>query len=74
MMMMVVFVLAVPALACGFLVSANGAVRLGKTSTFVAWEEGIEHYITNFTFAGPGRVFRFHRAAPGRADRGGEGR
>ena len=57
LMMMVVFVLAGPALACGFLVSANGAVRLGKTSTFVAWEEGIEHYITNFTFAGPVESF-----------------
>ncbi len=31
------------ALACGFLVSANGAVRLGKTTTFVVWEDGIEH-------------------------------
>jgi len=44
---------AVPAaLACGFLVSANGAVQLQKTTTFVAWEDGIEHYITNFSFAG----------------------
>ena len=38
--------------ACGFLVSANGAIRLGKTTTFVAWENGIERYITNFTFEG----------------------
>lgn len=38
--------------ACGFLVAENGAVRLGKTTTFVAWEDGIEHYITNFTFEG----------------------
>ena len=45
------------ALACGFLVSANGAVRLGKTTTFVVWEEGIEHYITNFTFEGPAESF-----------------
>ena len=45
------------ALACGFLVSANGAVRLGSTTTFVVWEDGIEHYITNFTFAGPAESF-----------------
>jgi hypothetical protein len=45
------------ALACGFLVSANGAVQLGKTTTFVAWEDGIEHYITNFTFEGPAESF-----------------
>ncbi len=38
--------------ACGFLVSANGAVRLQDTATFVTWENGIEHYITNFTFSG----------------------
>lgn len=45
------------ALACGFLVSANGAIRLGKTTTFVVWEDGIEHYITNFTFEGPAESF-----------------
>lgn len=43
--------------ACGFLVSANGAVQLGRTTTFVAWENGIEHYITNFTFEGPAESF-----------------
>lgn len=50
--LMVVLVAAPIAQACGFLVAANGAVRLGRTSTFVAWEDGIEHYITNFTFEG----------------------
>ena len=45
-------VLAPAALACGFLVSANGAVRLQRTTTFVTWEDGIERYITNFTFEG----------------------
>lgn len=38
--------------ACGFLVAANGAVRLEKTTTFVAWEAGVERYITNFAFSG----------------------
>ena len=50
--MLVVLVAAPIAQACGFLVAANGAVRLGRTSTFVAWEDGIERYITNFTFEG----------------------
>jgi len=45
------------AFACGFLVSENGAVRLGETRTFVAWENGIERYITNFTFEGPVESF-----------------
>ena len=45
------------AYACGFLVSPNGSVQLGKTTTFVAWEDGIEHYITNFTFEGPAEPF-----------------
>ena len=45
------------AYACGFLVSTNGAVQLGKTTTFVAWEEGIERYITSFTFEGPAESF-----------------
>ena len=40
------------AVACGFLVSPNGAVRLGRTTTFVTWEDGVERYITNFTFEG----------------------
>ncbi len=38
--------------ACGFLVSANGGVRLTRTTTFVAWEDGLEHYITSFAFEG----------------------
>lgn len=45
------------AYACGFLVSPNGSIRLGKTTTFVAWEDGIERYITNFTFEGPAEPF-----------------
>lgn len=51
------FVLAPAAYACGFLVSANGAVRLDRTVTFVAWEDGIERYITNFSFQGPAESF-----------------
>ncbi|MCH7790178.1 MAG: DUF2330 domain-containing protein, partial [Acidobacteria bacterium] len=43
---------ATAASACGFLISANGGVRLTRTTTFVAWEDGVEHYITNFAFEG----------------------
>ncbi len=43
---------ATAASACGFLVSANGGVRLTRTTTFVAWEDGVEHYITSFAFEG----------------------
>lgn len=54
----VVLMLSAPvALACGFLVSANGAVQLGRTTTFVAWEDGIERYITNFEFSGDAESF-----------------
>ena len=45
------------ATACGFLVSENGSIKLGRTSTFVAWEDGVERYITNFTFEGPTESF-----------------
>lgn len=51
------FVAAPAALACGFLVSPNGSVRLGETTTLVAWEDGVERYITNFTFEGPVESF-----------------
>lgn len=38
------------AAACGFLIAPNGAVRLVRTTTFVAWDGEIERYITNFEF------------------------
>ncbi len=45
------------AMACGFLVSANGAVNLLRTTTLVSWEDGIEHYVTNFAFEGDATSF-----------------
>ena len=36
------------ALACGGLVAPNGAVRLSRATTLVAWHDGIEHYMTSF--------------------------
>ena len=43
---------ALPALACGGLVAPNGAVRLSRATTFVAWHNGIERYMTAFTYQG----------------------
>ncbi len=43
---------ALPAFACGGLVAPNGAVRLSRATTFVAWHDGIERYLTAFTYQG----------------------
>jgi hypothetical protein len=42
---------------CGGLVAPNGAVRLLKTTTLVAYHDGVEHYLTSFQFAGGGSKF-----------------
>jgi hypothetical protein len=41
-----------PALACGGLIAPNGAVGLVKTSTMAGYVDGVEHYVTQFEFAG----------------------
>src|SRR5437660_1538455 len=41
-----------PALACGGLIAPDGDVRLARASTLVAWHDGIEHYLTSFTYQG----------------------
>jgi Uncharacterized protein conserved in bacteria (DUF2330) len=38
--------------ACGGLVARNGAVRLDRATTFVAWHGGVEHYLTSFSYQG----------------------
>ncbi len=43
---------ALPALACGGLVAPNGAIRLSRAATLVAWHDGIERYMTSFTYQG----------------------
>src|SRR5438445_13059515 len=40
------------ALACGGLVAPDGDVRLDKATTFVAWHDGVEHYVTSFAYQG----------------------
>lgn len=42
-----------PALACGGLVAPDGDVRLSRANTFVAWHDGIEHYMTAFAYTDP---------------------
>ena len=43
---------ALPALACGGLLAPDGDVRLGRAATLVAYHDGIEHYLTTFTYEG----------------------
>lgn len=44
--------LAPSTLACGGLVAPNGAIRLARATTLVAWHGGVEHYLTSFTYEG----------------------
>jgi len=46
-----------PALACGGLIGPNGAVNLGRTTTLAAYTNGVEHYVTGFSFVGAGAAF-----------------
>ena len=43
---------AVPAAACGGLVAPNGAIRLSRANTMVDWHDGVEHYLTSFSYEG----------------------
>jgi hypothetical protein len=64
----------VPAAACGGLVAPNGAVRLARATTFVAWQGGIEHYMTSFGYQGdvPGLGWIVPLpAVPDRVEKGG---
>jgi hypothetical protein len=44
--------IATPAFACGGLIGPNGAVNLTRTTTLAAYHNGVEHYVTAFTFSG----------------------
>lgn len=47
------FVLQAPsAFACGGLIAPDGDVRLQNAATLVAWHDGIEHYMTSFSYQG----------------------
>jgi hypothetical protein len=47
------------ALACGGLVAPNGAVRLSRATTLVAWHDGVEHYLTSFSYQGEASSFGY---------------
>ncbi len=49
---LLVLLTALPALACGGLVTPNGTLNLVRTTTLAAYSDGVEHYITSFEFAG----------------------
>jgi len=38
--------------ACGALVAPNGSVRLARATTLVAWHDGVERYLTSFSYQG----------------------
>ena len=48
---------ALPAAACGGLVAPNGAIRLQRATTLVAWHGGVEHYMTSFSYQGSAQSF-----------------
>lgn len=69
------FVAAGPALACGGLIGPNGAVNLLRTTTFVGYHGGVEHYVTAFKFIGGGGQFGSITPLPGipsNVERGGD--
>jgi hypothetical protein len=43
---------AAPAAACGSLLAPNGAIRLARAATLVDWHDGVERYMTSFTYQG----------------------
>src|SRR5919106_902642 len=58
-----------PAWACGGLIAPNGAVGLVKTATLAAYADGVEHYVTQFEFAGAKGEFGSIVPLPGVPDR-----
>ncbi len=58
-------IFAAPAFACGGLIGPNGAVNLLRTTTFVGYHDGVEHYVTAFQFAGGGGTFGSLTPLPG---------
>jgi hypothetical protein len=63
------------ALACGGLIGPNGNVNLLKTTTLAGYADGVEHYVTSFSFAGGGGAFGSLVPLPGvpsKVERGGD--
>src|SRR6202163_3436079 len=45
------------AAACGGLIAPNGAIRLERATTLVAWHDGVERYMTSFSYNGEASSF-----------------
>ena len=50
---------ALPVAACGGLIAPNGSVRLERASTLVEWHDGVEHYLTSFSYQGSASSFGY---------------
>jgi hypothetical protein len=73
--LILVALVAAPALACGGLIGPNGAVNLLRTTTFAGYHAGEEHYVTAFQFAGGGGAFGSITPLPGipsKVEKGGD--
>jgi Uncharacterized protein conserved in bacteria (DUF2330) len=55
--LLVVVLGAGPAAACGGLVGPGGTVQLARTTTLAGYHDGVEHYLTSFTYRGGGARF-----------------
>jgi len=72
---LLVTVIASPALACAGLIGPNGTVNLVRTTTLAAHHDGVEHYVTAFSFQGGGGKFGSIVPLPGiptKVERGGD--
>lgn len=59
--------------ACGGLVAPNGAIRLSRATTLVEWHDGVEHYMTSFSYQGEATNFGWIVPLPAVPDRVEEG-
>src|SRR5688500_5791379 len=57
MLMLTLLLTASPVLACAGLIGPNGAVLVTRTTTLAAYVDGVEHYVTSFSFQGGGASF-----------------
>ena len=65
---------AAPALACAGLIGPNGNVKVTRTTTLAGYHDGVEHYVTSFSFEGGGAAFGSLIPLPGiptKVERGG---
>ena len=64
---------ALPAAACGGLIAPNGAIRLDRATTLVAWHDGVERYMTSFSYNGTASSFGWIVPLPAVPDKVEEG-